>query len=245
MPTDRSKINDFYVWVGGEVQTPGIYPISRDSTKLSTIIDLAGGFTKWASLPNALIYRKTQAAYDSKQSIVLDTLSYLFRASGLSFEDLAYFSTELLMRPSTEVVSTNFMKLFIDKDENYDCTLRSGDSIYVPRSQYAVYVFGQVKYPGYIDYRDGWDYSDYIKAAGGAGDDARTGDTKIIKGGTHMWFSKGDTKIEAGDFVFVPKVTIKPDLYSWNMFKDVLSVAGAAASIVTTVVLVIRASQGK
>ncbi len=244
IPTDRSRINDFYVWVGGEVQTPGIYPISRDSTKLSTILNLAGGFTKWASLPNALVYRRSHFL-PSKQSIVLDTLTYTYRATGVSIEELSYLTSEILLRPTMELVSTNFVKLFVDRDENYDCTLRSGDSIYVPKTPNAVYVFGQVKYPGYVNYHDGWGFSDYIKAAGGPGDDAKTGDTKIIKAGTHMWFDKGDATIDAGDLLFIPKVTVKPELYSWNMFKDILTVAGAVASIATTIVLVIRQVEGK
>jgi polysaccharide export outer membrane protein len=244
VPTDRSKINDYYVWVGGEVQTPGIYPISRDSTKLSTIINLAGGFTRWASLPGALVYRKT-ASLSSNKSIVLDTLAYTYRASGVSMEDLSYLTSEILLRPTTESVSTNFVKLFVNKDEDYDCTLRSGDSVYVPKTPNAVYVFGQVKYPGYVDYHDGWDYSDYIKAAGGAGDDAKTGDTKIIRVGTHMWYDKGDAAIDAGDMLFVPKVNVKPALYSWNMFKDILATAGSAAAVIITVITVIRTAQGR
>ncbi|MCL5267297.1 MAG: SLBB domain-containing protein [Bacteroidetes bacterium] len=244
VPTDWSKINDYYVCVGGQVKSPGIYPISVDSTKLSTIINLAGGFTQWASLPKAVIYRKTAQAY-SRQAIMLDTLSYIFRATGVSQEQLQNFSQELLMRPSTEVVSTNFVKLFADKDEKYDCTLRSGDSIYVPRNTYSVYVYGQVKYPGYIQYHNGWGYKDYIEAAGGPAEDAKTGDTKVIKGVTYQWYSAGDTRIEPGDFVYVPKPTIKPQLYSWNLFKDVITTIGAVASIATTIVLVIRTSQGK
>ncbi|HUI31481.1 MAG TPA: SLBB domain-containing protein [Candidatus Acidoferrales bacterium] len=244
VPTDRSKINDYYVWVGGEVQTPGIYPISRDSTRLSTIINLAGGFTKWASLPNAFVYRRTHS-FPSRQSVILDTLSYTYRATGVSLEDLSYLTSEILLRPTVELVSTDFVKVFVNKDEDYDCTLRSGDSIYVPKSPNAIYVFGRVRNPGYVDYHEGWDYADYIKAAGGAGDDAKTGDTKIIKSETHIWYDKSDTKIEAGDLLFIPKVTVKPELYTWDMFKDILAVAGAAASIVTTVVLVIRTAQGK
>lgn len=239
VPTDRSKINDFYVWVGGEVQTPGIYPISRDSTKLSKVIDIAGGFTKWASLPNAVVYRKTPL-YPTRQSILIDTLTYTFRATEISQEELVDFANELIMRPTNEVVSTNFVRLFVDKDEKYDCTLLSGDSINVPRNRNSIYVFGQVKYPGYVDYHDGWEYSDYIEAAGGPADNAKTGDTKIIKGGTYQWYGSDDVKIEPGDYILIPKVTVKPELYGWNMFKDILATVGAVASIVSVVILVIK-----
>lgn len=244
VPVDRSKINDYYVWITGEVNSPGIYPISRDSTKLSTVIDLAGGFTKWASLSNSVILRqKDPVSYP--RSVLIDTLSYMFRASGVSEEQLRYVSNELLMRLDREEVSTDFVRLFVDKDEKYDCTLRSGDSIYVARNRYSVYVFGQVKYPGYVNYHEGWKYSDYVKAAGGYTDAAEAGNVKIIKGGTLQWYGKDETSIRAGDFVFVPKVTIKPQLYSWNLFKDIVTTVGAVASIVTTIVLVVRTAQGK
>ncbi len=244
VPTDWSRINDYYVWVGGQVKTPGIYPISLDSTKLSTVINLAGGFTKWASLPSAMIYRKRQIAY-TRQAIMMDTLSLIFRATGVSQEQVEDFTHSLLMRPSTELVSTNFVKLFADRDEKYDCTLRSGDSIYVPKNNYSVYVYGQVKYPGYIQYHEGWGYDDYIHAAGGPAQDAKMGEVKIIKGATYQWYSAGNATIEPGDFIYVPKPTVKPQLYSWDLFKDVITTIGAVASIATTVVLVIRTAEGK
>ncbi len=243
VPIDRAKINDFYVWISGEVQTPGIYPISRDSTRLSSVINLAGGFTKWASLPNATVFRIKQANHLEPSKI--DTVSLISRVTGLSQEDLPYISLELKLRHKMEVVSTNFVKLFADKDENYNCTLRSGDIIYVPRNSGAVYVFGQVKDPGYVDYHAGWGYSDYLKAAGGFTDGANTGNVKIIKGGTYQWYDDGDTKIEPGDLIFVPRVTIKPQLYTWNLFKDIMGVVGAVASIAATVILVVRTAQGK
>ncbi len=239
VPTDWSKVNDYYVWVGGQVMSPGIYPISADSTKLSTVIDLAGGFTRWASLPKAVVYRNT-ARLDTRRAMRLDSLSHVFRATGISQQQLAEFGAELQMRSAMEIVSTNFVKLFVDEDGKYDCTLRSGDSVYVPRNMNAVYVYGQVKYPGYVEYHDGWKYKDYIAAAGGPAQDARTGEVKIIKGVTYQWYSAGDTRIEPGDFVYVPKPTIKPELYTWNMFKDVIGTVGAVAAIVTTFILVIK-----
>lgn len=244
VPTDRSKINDYYVWVTGEVNVPGIYPISRDSTKLSTVIGLAGGFTKWASLANSVIYRLRQPKR-YPQSILYDTLSYIYKAIGISTQQVEYLKDELLMRMNHEQVSANFVKLFADRNEKYNCTLRSGDSIYVARNRYSVYVFGQVKYPGYVNYHEGWKYKDYVIAAGGFTGAAESGKGRIIKGGTLQWYDKGDATITPGDMVFVPKVTIKTQLYGWNLFKDIVTTAGAVASIITTIVLVIRTTQGK
>ncbi len=239
VPTDRSKINDYFVWVTGEVNAPGIYPISRDSTKLSTVIGLAGGFTKWASLTNSVIYR-LRPLKGYPRSILYDTLAYIYKAAGISTQQVEYLKEELLMRLKHEQVSANFVKLFADKDEKYDYTLRSGDSIYVARNRYSVYVFGQVNEPGYVNYHEGWKYSDYVKAAGGFTDAAEPGKGTIIKGGTLQWYKKGSITIAAGDLVFVPKVTLKPELYGWNMFKDIVTVVGGVASVISVVILAIK-----
>jgi len=240
VPTDRSKINDFYVWVSGEVNSPGIYPISRDSTKLSTVVNLAGGFTRWASLPAAAVFREKRTRLNLQQ-ITEDTLTYTARAIGISQEELPYISSEVLLGETHELVSTNFVKLFVDRDDAYDCILHSGDSIYVPRNRNAVYVFGQVRYPGYMEYHADWKYSDYIDAAGGTTDGADRGEEKIIKSVTYQWYDRGDVKIEPGDFLFVPKVTVKPELYTWDMFKDILATVGSAAAVISTIILIVRA----
>ncbi len=241
VPINRTKVNDYYVWVTGEVKVPGLYPISRDSTKLATIIKLAGGFTNWASLSNAVVLRKADpSGYPYPGSAMYDTLSYLYKANGVSSEQIPYITDELLMRLHREQVSTDFVKLFVDNEQKYDCTLRSGDSIYVPTNHHSVYVFGQVRYPGYVTYHDGWSYSNYVEEAGGYTDASESGKVKIIKGGTLQWYNSGGATIMPGDMVFVPKVPIKPELFGWNLF---LSTFGAVASIVTaaaTVVLVIR-----
>ncbi len=243
IPTDLSKVNDFYVWVGGEVQSPGIYPISRDSARLSTVINLAGGFTKWASLTDARIFRIRLP--NQGEPYKIDTLSLMSRATGITEEDLPYISLELKMRHDMEVVSANFVKTFVDRDSDYDCTLRSGDIIYVPRSTGAVYVFGQVKMPGYVDYHAGWGYKDYLNAAGGLTDGAEKDKVRIIKGGTYQWYNSDDTKLDPGDYVFVPRVSIKAELYSWNLIKDIIGTVGAVASIAATVILVVRTAAGK
>ncbi len=244
VPTDRKKVNDSYVWVSGEVESPGIYPVLQDSTRLSDLVGMAGGFTKWASLPSAVVYRIKQPEVYPPYSQINPNV-YATRASGLSQEDLSYALQELSISANKEIVSTNFVKLFVDKDESYDCTLRSGDSVYVPRSQLAVYVFGQIKYPGYVDYRDGWSYSDYVNAAGGYTDGAETANIKILKHGTYQWYDIGDTHIEPGDLLFVSRVSIKPELYSWNMFKDIFSLFGTAASLALTAIATIEIARGK
>ena len=46
---------DYKVIVDGEVEYPGTYPLSKDSTQLSTVIEWCGGFTEYASLASAQV----------------------------------------------------------------------------------------------------------------------------------------------------------------------------------------------
>lgn len=243
VPIDRNKMDNFYVYVDGEVNVPGIYPISPDTTTLAQIIKLAGGFTKWASLPTAVIYRTREPNVFTPPQPTNPSF-FTNRAADVTQEDLSYASQELSMRAGREVVSTDFVKLFVDKNEKYNVTLRAGDSIYVPQSQRAVYVLGQVRYPGYISYQSGWNAEDYIAAAGGAKEGAEN-TIRILKQGTYQWYKPGETHIEPGDLVFVPRVSIKPELYSWNLFKDIIGTVGSVASVAVTAILLIRTLQGK
>ena len=237
IPIDWGRINDYYVWIQGEVIRPGIYPITRDSTKLSQVIHLAGGFTDHASLSDAQIFRNKTSQFDT--SLVFT------RTSGVSEEELPYIMRELKIRNNYDEVSANFLKLFANHDSSFDRFVKSGDVIYVPPNKGMVYVFGQIKNPGYVDYHPGWTYKDYVRQAGGYTDGAETGNVKIIKGGSYQWYEATNSSIAPGDLVFVPRITIKPQLYTWNITKDIIGTIGAVASVAATVILIVRTAQGK
>ncbi|MFH2004798.1 MAG: SLBB domain-containing protein, partial [Bacteroidota bacterium] len=62
----KSKLElreDFRVFLDGEVKYPGTYPITKNTTKLSEIINQAGGFTEYASLKMSEVYRRS-VSYD-------------------------------------------------------------------------------------------------------------------------------------------------------------------------------------
>ena len=99
----------------------------------------------------------------------------------------------------------DFKKLFLDKDSTQDIFLRSGDYISVPSVQRTIYVFGQVVNPGNIPFVSGMDYKYYIQKCGSYTENARSGDVMIIKKATRQWLSPSETKIEEGDYIWVPK----------------------------------------
>ena len=140
---------DYRVFLEGEVQYPGVYPITKDSTSLIKIIEWAGGFTEYASLASAQVYRGTI----SRQEMDIERL--LSMRGNITPEDSAYYLLESELRTKREIVNVDFKKLFIDKDSTEDVYLRNGDYISIPSIRRTIYVFGQVINPGNIPFVPG------------------------------------------------------------------------------------------
>ena len=216
---------DYRVFLEGEIQYPGIYPITKDSTSLLKVIEWAGGFTEYASLTSAQVYRGTISRYE------LDIEKLLSLRGNITPEDSAYYLLESELRTKREVVNVDFKKLFVDKDSSEDVYLRNGDYISVPSIRRTIYVFGQVVNPGNIPFVPGMDYKYYIQKCSGYTENARSGDVMIIKRATRQWLSPKETKIEECDYVWVPKDPQRSFAYYMNLFTQTASVITAAVSL--------------
>jgi polysaccharide biosynthesis/export protein len=216
---------DYKVIVDGEVKYPGTYPLSKDSTKLSTVIEWCGGFTEYASLASAQIYRGTV----SRADVELERLLSL--RGSITPEDSSYYLVESELHTVHEVVNVDFKKLFVDKDSAEDVYLRNGDYVSIPSIRKTIYVFGQVINPGNVPFLLGKDYDYYVQKCNGFTDNARRGDVMIIKRSTHQWLAPGETKIEEGDYVWVPKKIERTFAYYMSIFSQTAAVITAAVSI--------------
>ena len=200
VPEREDLREDYHVTISGEVHFPGVYPIMRGQTKLSTIIHKAGGTTPYASLKSALLYR----SYITPKEIQFERMMGV-RANALT-EDSSNFIIENELRLRRGVVNVDFEKLLIDLDTTQDVILRTEDNIVIPSQVKAVYVYGQVADPGSVPFvpREGVEY--YIKKAGGYTEHARSNYVMIIKNVTRQWLTPNETKIEEGDYIWIPKV---------------------------------------
>ena len=216
---------DYRVFLEGEVQYPGVYPITKDSTSLLKVIEWAGGFTEYASLTSAQVYRGTI----SRQELDIEKL--LSMRGNITPEDSAYYLLESELRTKREVVNVDFKRLFIDKDSTEDIYLRNGDYVSIPSIRRTIYIFGQVVNPGNIPFVPGMDYKYYIQKCSGFTENARSGDVMIIKRATRQWLSPKETKIEEGDYVWVPKEPQRSFAYYMNIFNQTAGVITAAVSI--------------
>jgi polysaccharide biosynthesis/export protein len=217
---------DYHVFVDGEVRYPGTYPITKEGTKLSKVIEWAGGFTEFASMSAAEVVRSAVPLNELPFERALN-----YRGSAM-IEDSINYRIESELRMVHEAVSVNFVDLFLKNDTSQDVSLQTGDWIRIPSMRKTVYVFGQVAIPGNVRFLQGEKYKYYINQAGGYTDNARSGGVMIIKRATRQWVSPGDTKIEEGDCIWIPKVPERPSTYYWTIIGQMASVISVAVSIV-------------
>lgn len=235
-PGDRLLIKEipeprkaFIVDISGEVKQPGQYPLTLNSTRLSDVIGAAGGFTAGANIKAATLIRARGSPETSSDEISREQL--LSSRSNLDFQDTSYYLIETALRLKGELVSVDFEKLFIQKDSTEDVTLRNYDRIIVPPKTGNVYVFGQVLSPGHVEYIDGKDYRYYVSKATGYTHEAREDEVKIIKGNTRVWLDPGETKIEDGDYIWVPKERHYPFSYYLATYGQIAAIIGTVATI--------------
>ena len=216
---------DYRVNIQGEVLYPGYYPITKNTTHLSDVIKQAGGFTEFASLKEAELVRTSVRKED------LENERLLSLRGGVSIEDSADYILETDLRLKKEIVNVDFDKLFAGGDKSQDVILQTEDQITVPSKKQTIYVFGQVVSPGNIPFIKGNDARYYISKAGGFTDRAREGDVKIIKAKTKQWLAPGETMIEEGDYIWVPKNPERTFAYYATVSSQVASVISVVIGI--------------
>ncbi len=216
---------DYTVSVRGQVKNPGVYPITRASTRIIDVIRAAGGFTEDASLTSAELMRRSVAEGE------LETERLQSLRGGVPQEDSSYYYLETMLRLRKETVYCDFAALFLRGDSSQNVLLRDGDVIVVPITSVTIYVFGQVVSPGHIQYTPGENVEHYLRMAGGLTDRARESDIKIVKAKTRQWLSADEGIVEEGDYVWVPKVTEKPFGYFLGIIAQSAAILGAAVSV--------------
>ena len=206
----------------GEVNLPGTYPIVEGKTKLSELVNMAGGFGPKASLTEAHMFRTSFA------SLADETYMRLIESSPNSLrpEEMEYLKIQ--KSGTAGKVSVDFVRLFEQNDLTQDRVLRDEDSIYVPQPSMVVNVAGQVVRSGLGPYSEKMSASDFVQEAGGFSGRADRGKIYVIKRGTGEWTRLGGKqKIEPGDTIWVP---MKPDKSFWSSFKEVMVVVGSVAT---------------
>lgn len=261
---DRIKIlfeennkREYKALVLGEVNSPGYVFITKSNTTIKEVINKVNGFTKNAWLERTELLRGSSES----QILKMDALRKSFEKernynflltekllNELNFEQLKFFRmSDTFPQDSMVVIIDNALRLIdkksvidftkINSDSDSDCNyiVNDGDIIVVPKKEDLVYVFGQVKNPGYVKYENEKNYNHYLSKAGGLGERAED-EVKIIKGSSYAWIT-ADAKsvIDPGDFIYVPKNVPKSFEYYLRAIGSISSVVTAIATIILIV----------
>lgn len=250
---DDTQKKEYSVLVVGEVNLPGRIPITKSSTTLKDVIAMAGGLRETASLKRARLYSGNAARIllemqfgfkleeqpelideDLNEKFLLFEDMLMYRMSNITEQDSAYFFIENQLRVLNEGSSFNLLEMNSEL-ENY--VVNDGDILLIPQKKNSVFVFGQVRKPGHINFKEGNDYKYYVNKAGGFGEYSDD-DVMIIKGGTRDWIPADDDNvtIEEGDYIWIPKDPVRSFDFHMRRLSTYLSILGPIATIILLIV---------
>lgn len=230
---------DFRVYVLGEVISPGFYPITLNTTRLSDVIKDAGGITPNAYLVNSEVYRKIDTFFVNERDKDSVESLYTMRLNDIisNKDEKELFEMDQKFRVGR--INVDFEKMF-NGDQSQNVFLRDGDVVYISDNKKQVYVYGQVNNPGFVPYKEGANYEYYINASGGYGERAELKDVRVIKFKTREWLDPEDAIIHSGDYIYVPKQIKRDFAYDIDLISKVASVI---VSVVTLTLLVIQSQK--
>lgn len=245
------------VEVEGEARFPGKYSLKTKDERISSLLNRAGGLSRYAYAKGATLIRRTEYykapqqsdAVDADGNIIADVqidddaaeirrkdLTYRFRKEGFSLSD----SLEVFRQQ--ESIGINLEKILEEPGSKYDLILRKGDILSIPREFQTVRVRGEVLYPSNIQHNKGSKFKHYISSAGGFDQRAKKSKSYAIYANgsaaqtrSFLWI-RNYPKVEPGMEIVVPK---KPE-------KQQLSAQAwvAMASSVATIALIISQIAG-
>jgi len=211
------------VSIDGEVNFPGVYPVSNNET-LVELIERAGGFKNSAYLKGARFVRKS--LQDEEQDRLLKAQSELERKIALSTQNAGLGQAQVSFDSLTgltallknEIDASSLGRLVIDLSSivegETNLVLEDGDSLFIPKQRQSILVIGEVFVPNSHIFDDQKNVDDYINLSGGTNDYADLDNIYTIKAdgkiltssaiGSGGFFRAGQSEIEPGDTVVVP-----------------------------------------
>lgn len=209
------------VTVDGEVLYRGEYTLSTKSERLSSLIQRAGGVSRYAYVRGAKLRR---VANEEELRRMEDVVKMVRREIG---ETLA---TSLGLKvDSTFTVGIDLEAALANPGSDTDLVLREGDVLTVPEYNNTVKVNGAVMMPNTVSYAKGKSVKYYLNQAGGYSANAKKSQKFIIYMNGQVAEVKGSGKkqIEPGCEIVVPNKTKKLN------FATVVSNATSFASLAT------------
>lgn len=219
------------VTVKGEVLKPGAIVIQNGKTKISEIIEMAGGLKETAYLPLARVSSKVKE--ENSDFWELYRQDAFFQYSDLGVDDTLRMNIDTKIKsPYLAIDVENAVKGGKDNIALYD-----GDQIYIPKSPNRIYIFGKVYNPGFVEFKEGKSFKWYLEQVGGALPSADAARTRIIRGNNMTWVEPEDhTIIYAGDMIYVPsypEISEQAQIQKWATYTSI------GVSIINVIIFVV------
>lgn len=212
-------VSSYFVNIYGEVAYPGLYSINAN-TSITDIYKLAGGLL-YSAYPEAGILSRESVKEIEKSALVkaeaelADILGSAITAGVIQQSTTDVLSLVSLMNEisATQPVGRLIAELNPSKlkqNPQLDINLQPGDSIYIPKRNNIVTVYGSVLNPVTVPYNPKFSLDDYIELAGGYKDYADEKKTYyILPNGKARIPSKGlflrSNEILPGSTIIVPR----------------------------------------
>jgi protein involved in polysaccharide export with SLBB domain len=123
-------------------------------------------------------------------------------------------------------VPIDLQRLLVDKDDTQNIVLENGDVFTLPVAEDKVYVLGEVRTPGAVDFRPDLTPREYVSLAGGPTVRGRFQNATVTYRNGRSYLLAQAPPLEPGAVVTIPEVSVR-----W--YQDYLTIATAVSSIVT------------
>lgn len=223
---------DKYVVLSGEVRYPGYYPINEGQDKIRDLVIRAGGFTEQASMDNSIMIRQAELRKEDPEMKRL----YSLPPSEMSENERRYFQARV--SEIRGIMSINFKKIMESEESTDNIFLLDQDSIIIPKVNGFINVQGRVNNPGFVSFKPGYTYEQYIQLAGGYGFRADESATLVTKSKGQQYKAKDKNYIlEPGDYILVLP---ESETTFFEIFTSALTITTQLITIFGVVYSVIR-----
>lgn len=224
------------VKVVGMVEKPGIYTIEVGKSTLLEVLNHCGKILPDADIVGSYILR--EKIRDDFFPDPYSKFGKYYLHSNLTMEDSMRFRLDINYR--REYVSCDFVELIHNKNLIHNVFLEDGDLIVIPKAKKSVFVWGQVKNPGYVSFSEGKDYLWYINQAGGFLPSANPKRTRIIRGIQKIWLPPKGVPILSGDEIYVPRDPDMPPGIEIQYYSIMATVVATLISLTSFIINLTR-----
>ena len=223
------------VEVTGEVMFEGTYTLSKRRSRLSDLIQAAGGVNDLAYVKGARLERRINEAERLRMQEVLRKQRE--EAENNRLKEIAA-SNNATALSQINTAATDLQKFNIGSMDkalanpggDEDVELREGDRIIVPQYNGTVKINGEVMYPNTVAYEKGKSTSYYIDQAGGFSSDAKKRNAYIIYMNGKVAKVSHKAKPQPGCEIVVPRKS-----RTRMSLAETISLGTGAASIATMI----------